>query len=107
MICTVGTKNTPSIIKFSGLQQKLAKFRAVRQATANGNPGTLLPLSFHGSPVKRKEDTEDALAVVNRRRKAHLVITVTCNPEWPELLTIYGMGSRFLTDQTFVAELSR
>ena len=33
--------------------------------------------------MKRKKYTEDALAVVNRKGKPHLMITVTCNPEWP------------------------
>ena len=64
---------------------RLASKRSITESTANNEPGKLLPASFHGSPLKRKQDTEDALAIVNRRGRPQLFITITCNPEWPEV----------------------
>ena len=57
-----------------------------QEITRNNEPGKLLPASFHGSPLKRTHDTEDALAIVNRRGRPQLFITITCNPEWPEIV---------------------
>ena len=62
---------------------RLASKRSITESTANNEPGKLLPASFHGSPLKRKQDTEDALAIVNRRGRPQLFITITCNLEWP------------------------
>ena len=33
----------------------------------------------------KKSDTEDALAIVNRRGRPHLFITITMNADWPEI----------------------
>lgn len=79
-------ENTLTYVETQAIQQRLASYRSVTTSMPGDRPGTLLPASFHGSPVKRKKDTEDALAVVNRRGKPHLMITVTCNPEWPEIV---------------------
>ncbi len=49
------------------------------------DPGRILPASFPGSAAKRKSDTEDALAIVNRLGRPHLFITVTMNANWPEI----------------------
>ena len=53
-------------------QQRFATARSITQSSGAENPGQLLPVSFHGSPAKRKHDTGDALAVVNRKGKPHL-----------------------------------
>ena len=79
-------ENTLGYLERADMQQRLATSRSIKQSTGAEVPGKLLPASFHGSPAKRKKDIEDALAVVNRRGKPHLMITVTCNPERPEIV---------------------
>ena len=60
-------ENTP-------LQQRLATDRSIRNFSNSENPGKILPASHPGSPAKRKSDTEDALAIVNRQGRPHLFI---------------------------------
>ena len=87
--CIHVSKRTSSrILSLINTQNKirLASKRSITESTANHEPGKLLPASFHGSPLKRKQDTEDALAIVNRRGRPQLFITITCNPEWPEIV---------------------
>ena len=79
-------ENTLRFIEAAYFQQRLASARSIPQSTCADKPGQLVPVSFHGSPAKRKNDTEDALAVVNRKGKPHLMITMTCNPLWPEIV---------------------
>ena len=78
-------ENTLSFAESAHMQQRIASFRTIKDTTGDGSPGKLLPATFHGSPLKRKQDAEDALAVVNRRGRPHLMITITCNPLWPEI----------------------
>ena len=79
-------ENTLSFAESTQMQNRVALFRSVRQSGSEA-PGKLLPASFHGSPAKKKKDTEDALlAIVNRRGRPHIMITMTCNPEWPEIV---------------------
>ena len=74
-----------SFVEHSPLQQRLATDRAIR-ASANGdNPGKIPPASHADSPTKRKSDTEDGLAIVNRKGRPHLFITVAMNANWPEI----------------------
>ncbi|CAN0345993.1 unnamed protein product, partial [Laminaria digitata] len=47
--------------------------------------GKRLPTSFHASPANRKISQLDAMSVVTRKGKPHLMITVTCNSNWPEM----------------------
>ena len=44
-----------------------------------------LPASFMGRPRKQKRLFADGLAVVRRLEKPTYFITVTCNPNWPEI----------------------
>ena len=64
---------------------RLATDRSIRNSSNGENPGKILPASHPGSPAKRKSDTEDALAIVNRKCRPHLFITVTMNANWPEI----------------------
>ena len=52
-------ENTP-------LQQRLATVRSIRNSSNGENPGKILLAPHPGCPAKRKSDTEDALAIVNR-----------------------------------------
>ena len=81
-------ENKLTYFESDNMQNKigLAFKRSITESTGNNEPGKLLAASFHGSPLKRKHDTEDALAIVNRRGRPQLFITITCNPEWPEIV---------------------
>ena len=74
-----------SFAENSPLQQRLATHRSIRNFSNSENPGKILPASHPGSPAKRKSDTEDALANVNRKGRPHLFIAVTMNANWPEI----------------------
>ncbi|KAE8219079.1 hypothetical protein CF319_g7160 [Tilletia indica] len=48
-------------------------------------PNAALPSSFVGSRAYRAEHVADALALATRFRKPQGMVTVTTNPDWPEL----------------------
>ena len=70
--------------EISPLQQRLATDRSIRSSSNSYNPGKILPASHPGFPSRRKSDTEDALAVVNRKGRPHVFRTVTMNADRPE-----------------------
>ena len=74
-----------SFAENSPLQQRLATDRSIHNSSNGENPGKILPASHPGSRAKRKSDTEDALAIVNRNGWPHIFITVTMNANWPEI----------------------
>ena len=45
----------------------------------------ILPSSFPGSKKYYTENFEDAMALVRRFGSSDFFITMSCNPEWPEL----------------------
>ena len=55
-------------------------------ARANIGRAVVLPSSFSGSPRHMNECYQDAMAVVRLFGKPDLFITMTCNPNWPEIL---------------------
>ena len=55
-----------SFTENSLLQQRLATDRSIRNSSNGENRDKILLASPPGSPAKRKSDTEDALAIVNR-----------------------------------------
>ena len=79
-------KNQLTFIESEPSQKRLATARSISRTSSTEKHGQLLPVSFHSYPAKRKHDTEDALAVVNKKGKPHLMITMTCNPLWPEIV---------------------
>ncbi|XP_028095034.1 uncharacterized protein LOC114295050 [Camellia sinensis] len=52
-----------------------------------GNVGrrTILPSSFVGSPRDMYQRYQDAMALVQKYEKPDLFLTMTCNPNWPEI----------------------
>ncbi|KAF9516608.1 hypothetical protein BS47DRAFT_1273119, partial [Hydnum rufescens UP504] len=44
-----------------------------------------LPASFTRSPKYYSEKVADALALAQQKGKPNLMITATCNPNWPEI----------------------
>lgn len=45
----------------------------------------ILPSSFIGSPRNMQQNYLDAMSVVQHFGKPSLFITMTCNPNWPEI----------------------
>jgi hypothetical protein len=61
---------------------------AVRQEDGLANFGqrVVLPSTFTGSPRHMTQLYQDSMAIVRAKGKPDLFITMTCNPEWPEIL---------------------
>ena len=64
--------------------------RACAQSQATGDPmigvkRTFLPKSHTGSPADYKERYQNALKLIQMKGKPDLFITMTCNPQWPEI----------------------
>ncbi|XP_077201143.1 uncharacterized protein LOC143841157 [Paroedura picta] len=75
-------QNTLRAENYRGLMDHL------QQATGNTPPpGTaiILPSSFQGSPRNMMQNYQDAMAIVRQYSKPDLFITMTCNPQWPEI----------------------
>lgn len=56
----------------------------------NGDPRQrgyriILPTSHTGGPRNMVQNYQDAMAIVRKHGKPDLFITVTCNPNWPEI----------------------
>ena len=47
---------------------------------------TILPSSFTGSPRDMQQRYQDAMAIVREYGKPDLFITMTCNPNWKEII---------------------
>ncbi|XP_058789684.1 uncharacterized protein LOC131663341 [Phymastichus coffea] len=45
----------------------------------------ILPSSFTGSPRYMQQCYQDAMALVNEKGKPDIFLTMTCNPNWPEI----------------------
>mmetsp|Transcript_13935 Transcript_13935/g.25807 ORF Transcript_13935/g.25807 Transcript_13935/m.25807 type:complete len:491 (-) Transcript_13935:4232-5704(-) len=45
----------------------------------------ILPATFTGSPRAMRKRYHDSMAIVRKKGKADLFITITCNPTWPEI----------------------
>lgn len=45
----------------------------------------ILPSSYTGGPRYMQQCLQDSLALARFYRKIDLFITVTCNPQWPEI----------------------
>lgn len=52
--------------------------------SATGQP-KVLPSSFTGGPRYMQQQYQDAMAVCRKKSKPDLFITMTCNPQWPEV----------------------
>jgi hypothetical protein len=69
--------------KYSSLRQVVAEHP---EANADDiGHRVVLPSSFSGSPRQMRELYQDAMAVVRYYGKPDLFITMTCNPNWPEI----------------------
>ena len=46
----------------------------------------ILPSTFIGSPRHMQQCYQDAMAIINRKGKPNIFLTMTCNPKWPEIM---------------------
>lgn len=60
--------------------------------SSNNDIGVHLHSSLHGSPAHMAEMVANALHLVFKREKPFFFITVTCNPNWPEILSGLRVG---------------
>ena len=60
---------------------------AIVDGDGNGNPGhkIILPSTFTGGPRYIHERQQDAMTYVRKYGHPDLFITMTCNPNWPEI----------------------
>lgn len=56
----------------------------LNHGTSTTSRPIILPSTFQGSPRNMKERYHDAMAIVTKYGKPDLV-TMTCNPNWPEI----------------------
>ncbi|XP_053566967.1 uncharacterized protein LOC128656828 [Bombina bombina] len=86
------------IEKYTGLMDYIQS-----EAAAQGlMPGkaVILPSSFQGSPRNMAQNYHDALAIVRKYGKQDYLITMTCNPKWPEIVDnlLEGQAVEFRSD---------
>src|SRR5579859_5950100 len=83
-------------LRFHSMKQKQDNLRmeplnGLAGAVADGTPlgiigkSTTLPSSFVGGPRYMQQLYHDAMAIVRSHTKPDLFITMTCNPQWPEI----------------------
>ena len=58
-----------------------------------------LPSSFMGSLRKQRKLIADGLAIVRRHGKPTYFLTVTCNPDWPEIRNHPGVNGQNASDR--------
>lgn len=75
-------------------KKRVTTYRVLSESAQESQVGKMLPKSFHGHPAKTKANTTDALAVVARKGKPHLMLTMTCNGSWE------GISQNLLAGQT-------
>ena len=73
---------------YSGLQD------AINSGDSSANVGQriILPSSFTGGPRQMHKLYQDGMAIVRIVGKPSLFITVTCNPNWPEIKEVLLPG---------------
>ncbi len=67
------------------VQQRIAARSELDETIIAEGGRIYLPSSFMGSPRMQRKLIADGLAVVRRLGKPTYFITITCNPNWPEI----------------------
>lgn len=78
-------ENVLSFVSAPLYQKRITNFKAVNASHEEQRTGKRLPVQFHGSPSSRKRSQLDAMSVVSRKGKPYLMVTFTCNGNWPEI----------------------
>ncbi|XP_053152157.1 uncharacterized protein LOC128344988 [Hemicordylus capensis] len=89
--------------KYSGLMDHLNE-----ATSATGLiPGNtfILPSSFAGSPRNMLQNYQDAMAIVRKYGKPDLFITMTCNPNWEEIVENLEHGQAAASRPDLVARV--
>ena len=84
----------------NGKKAEASRFRQMHDAEndesdeedSEEDPTFTLPASFTGSPKYYAEKVADALALARQMGKPDLMITATCNPNWPEIRSQLAPG---------------
>ena len=70
----------------------MERYSILRDDLARGNADNallgrrlILPSSFQGGPRNMMQSYQDAMSIVRLNGKPDLFITMTCNPNWPEI----------------------
>lgn len=72
---------------YAGLQYYIEHIHNdVNNENVRAGRSIILPSSFTGSPRFMSNLYQNAMAVVRVMGKPDLLITFTCNPEWPEIV---------------------
>ncbi|CAM9337287.1 unnamed protein product, partial [Scytosiphon promiscuus] len=77
--------NTLDYMSSARCQKRITSYNAITGARSGDQTGKRLPTSFHASPANRKRRQLDGMAVVARKGKPSLMVTITCNGMWPEI----------------------
>ena len=67
----------------------------------------VLPATYTGGPKYMHEKQRHAMAYVRRMGRADLFITMTCNPNWPEIVGNLLLGQKSLDRPDLVARVFR
>ncbi|XP_055871668.1 uncharacterized protein LOC129923663 [Biomphalaria glabrata] len=84
--------------KYIGVSNFLKELAEKKDAVVSET--IILPSSFPGSTRYYAEQFEDAMAIVRRFGSPDFFITMTCNPEWPEIKE----AARIVTEEGFVIQ---
>ena len=86
--CDAYSRQEDSTLDYIGsnkCQKRITQYKALRSAVGTTPTGKKLPTAFHASPANRKKRQLDGMAVVTRKGRPSLMVTVTCNGFWPEI----------------------
>src|SRR6185437_7317867 len=89
--CTVMEQIRLNYLRFNQKQIRAELYNGLQDAIYSGDSITnvgqriILPSSFTGGPRQMHKLYQDGMAIVRVFGKPDLFITVTCNPNWPEI----------------------
>lgn len=86
--CDAYSRKKDNVLDFIGsnrCHKRIASFDAVHKAVHNAVTGERLPTSCVASPANPRRKQLDVGSVVTRKGKPHLLITMACNSNWPEI----------------------
>ena len=97
--CSRHEEESLMYLRSPSFQKRIAACRTVKTAIAQQQTdgtipiiGKRLPACHHANPLKKRNDTLDAMAICRRLGDPHLMITMSCNPNWPEIVQSIGTG---------------
>src|SRR6266487_3678885 len=88
---TVMEQTRLNYLRFNQKQIRAELYNGLQDAMYSGDSTTnvgqriILPSSFTGGPRQMHKLYQDGMAIVRTYGKPDLFITITCNPNWPEI----------------------